>query len=244
LRAAQNSCYGSGMDHSPSPGPGLRERKKQATRAALSWAAVRLAVERGLDAVLVEDIAAAAGVSPRTFNNYFASKAEAIAARHVDRVRELADVLRARPADEPLWDAVTAAALGQFGEGGSGRNGTPGALAQVGEGGSGRNGTGQSGPEPEWLAGVRLMVSEPALQGELVRAYAAAEGELTDAIAERTGSDPDRDLYPRLVAATVGAAIQAASAQWLRADPPVPLAPLVREALSQVAAGLPPPTNR
>src|SRR5713226_7002153 len=61
---------------------GLRERKKSETRAALSWAAVRLIVERGGENVLVEDIAAAAGVSPRTFSNYFSGKGEAVAARH------------------------------------------------------------------------------------------------------------------------------------------------------------------
>ena len=77
---------------------GLREEKKQATRTALSWAAIRLTVERGFDNVLVEEIAAAAGVSPRTFNNYFSSKAEAIAARHLDRCRKVADDLRHRPA--------------------------------------------------------------------------------------------------------------------------------------------------
>src|SRR5580698_6176379 len=59
---------------------GLRERKKVATRKALGMAAMRLAVERGLEHVLVEDIAEAAGVSARTFNNYFASKYEAICA--------------------------------------------------------------------------------------------------------------------------------------------------------------------
>jgi AcrR family transcriptional regulator len=77
---------------------GLRERKKEQTRQALSWAAVKLSVERGYENVLVEDIAAEAGVSPRTFNNYFASKGEAIAARHVDRIYEVARRLRERPA--------------------------------------------------------------------------------------------------------------------------------------------------
>ncbi|HSZ46983.1 MAG TPA: helix-turn-helix domain-containing protein, partial [Streptosporangiaceae bacterium] len=48
----------------------MRERKKIATRQALGVAAMKLAIARGLDNVLVEDIAEAAGVSPRTFNNY------------------------------------------------------------------------------------------------------------------------------------------------------------------------------
>jgi hypothetical protein len=48
---------------------GLRERKKLATRQALGAAAMQLAVERGLENVLVEDIAAAGDGSPRTCNN-------------------------------------------------------------------------------------------------------------------------------------------------------------------------------
>src|SRR4051812_41444159 len=97
-----------------SEGLGHRERRKRATRASLSWAAIRLTVERGYDKVRVEDIADAAGVSPRTFNNYFASKAEAITARHLDRALRTAEELRRRPAGEPLWTAVTAAVLTQF----------------------------------------------------------------------------------------------------------------------------------
>ena len=54
-----------------------RERKKQATREALADAAWKLATEVGPERVRVDEIAAAAGVSPRTFNNYFASREEA-----------------------------------------------------------------------------------------------------------------------------------------------------------------------
>ena len=204
------------MDTPQAAGPGLRERKKQQTREALSWAALRLAVERGLGNVLVEDIAAEAGVSPRTYNNYFSSKAEAIAWRHLDRAHRMAGLLRARPPSEPLWESITCAVVAQAG----------------GE---------RASPEPEWIAGVRLMLSEPELQGEFLKADAGAERACAVVIAERTGGDADRDLYPRLVAAAIGAAIRVSNEQWLRAEPPVPLAPLLRDALAQIAAGLPTP---
>jgi hypothetical protein len=80
------------------------------------------------------------------------------------------------------------------------------------------------------------------LQGELVKGGAAIERDFAAAIAERTGTDADHDLYPRLMAAAVGAAIRVASDQWLRSDPPVPLPTLLRDALSRLAAGLPAPT--
>lgn len=201
---------------------GLRERKKRETRATLSWAAIRLTVERGFDNVRVEDIAEAAGVSPRTFNNYFSSKAEAIVARHLDRCRRVAEELRHRPASEPLWESITHAALVQFDPG-------PETTAH---------------PVPDqqrWVAGVRLMVAEPAMQGEFLRAGALAEAELAAAIAERTGTDVNRDLYPNLVAAAVMAASNVAMQHWLRADAPVPMDRLLTEALAQFAAGLPTP---
>ena len=198
---------------------GLRERKKQETRIALSWAAVRLTVERGLANVRIEDIAAEAGVSLRTFRNYFNSKAEAIAAREVDRSLLIAAELRARPDDEPLWTAIRASIESQF------------ALGANGHGA-------ELPPDEQWLAGIRLMVTEPSLQGEMARAYAAAGEEFAAAIADRTGT---HGLYPRLVADVVGAARSAASAEWLRADPPRPMTELLGEALDLVAAGLPVP---
>ena len=84
------------------------------TRLALSDAAFRLALEHGLEHVLVGDIAAAVEVSPRTFNNYFSSKEEAVMARAFDRVARVLEAFQRRPLTEPLWDSVTQAILAQF----------------------------------------------------------------------------------------------------------------------------------
>ncbi len=65
-------------------------------------AAFELARERGLANVRVPEIARAAGVSTRTFNNYFASKERAIAWLAGRHAAEMASALQGRPADEPL----------------------------------------------------------------------------------------------------------------------------------------------
>ncbi|MGV9818590.1 acyl-CoA-like ligand-binding transcription factor [Nocardia xishanensis] len=201
--------------------PGLRERKKRETRLALSRAAIRLSIERGWDNVTVEAIAAEANVSVRTFRNYFANKAEAIAASHVERSLRIADGLRARPTDEPLWDSIADAVLAQF---------------AAGE----RSATG-SEDDRRWRDALRLMLAEPALQGEVVKANAAAQNALAAAIAERTGTDTARDVYPQLVAAVIGAGTAAAVEHCLRADEPLPLARVLREVFDRIRAGLPAP---
>ena len=197
----------------------MRERKKVATRQALGRAAMRLAVERGLDNVLVEDIADAAGVSARTFNNYFASKYEAICALQQDRAIRIGEALRSRPAGEPLWESVTHAVLSQFGP-------APDQAASLGE------------PLKDWVAGIRLVVTSPALVGEYLKVQGLAQYHLAAAIAERLGTSPEADMFPRIMAGAVSAAMQAAMERWLHSDPPVALAPLMRQSLQQLADGM------
>ncbi|MCK7622341.1 TetR family transcriptional regulator [Streptomyces sp. RS10V-4] len=200
---------------------GLRERKKRATRVALSQATIRLCVQHGWDNVTVEDIAAAANVSVRTFRNYFSGKAEAIAAGHLERMLRIADELRARPADEPLWDSLARAVHTQF------------APADAADGGPAH--------DQRWRDGLRLMLAEPALQGEVVKANAAAQDELAKAVAARTGTDEAHDLYPQLVAAVVSAGSAVAVEHCLRADSPAPLGPVLTEVFAQLTQGLPTP---
>jgi AcrR family transcriptional regulator len=173
---------------------GLRARKKLATREALSLAALRLALERGLDKVRVEDIAAAAGVSPRTYNNYFSSREEAICAVALERARRVGSALRERPAGEPLGEAIVRAVVEQH---------------------AGTHRPDRAPPDKEM---IRLIVSAPTLRGEFLKSNAAMEAQLAEAIAARTGTDGERDLGPRVLAAATASAIRVATEHWLRPD--------------------------
>jgi AcrR family transcriptional regulator len=189
---------------------GLRERKKRATRQALSRAALRLAVERGLDNVLVEDIAAEVDVSTRTFNNYFSSKQQAICALGVDRSESLGAALRARPADEDLWQAITEALLEYYDDS-------------------------ANEPDRDWLTAVRLVMSAPSLQGEYLKVTVTTQRVLAEAIAERAGLDNTKDMLPMILAGAITAASQVAFERWMTVDMGTPLQTLLRDALHQLA---------
>ena len=203
---------------------GLRERKKLDTRRALSDAALKLAFDQGLDNVTREAIADLAGVSLRTFNNYFTGKYEALAYRQTERLRRSIAVLRQRPADEPLWTSITESVVAPLDE-------------------DFREATGEENaiPSRTELAEVRKLLMRPEIRD-------AANKELFDewleVVAERTGTDPEHDMYPRLVSAVVRAVGDAATETYVRSEPPVPITDLIRAGFAEVAAGLPVPAKR
>jgi AcrR family transcriptional regulator len=88
------------MKRDPLP---VRERTRRAVRGELAQLAVSLFVEKGYDETTIDDLAAAAGMSKRTFFRYFASKEELVMGKYEFFAEQLAEDLAARPADEPIW---------------------------------------------------------------------------------------------------------------------------------------------
>jgi AcrR family transcriptional regulator len=91
---------------------GLRERKKLETWRSIRAAAVDLFLDRGYEAVSVDDIAAAANVSPSTFFNYFTAKEAVIFDPDPADFSTRSALLAARPAGEPLWASLREVLLG------------------------------------------------------------------------------------------------------------------------------------
>lgn len=85
---------------------GLRNTKKAATRSALARSAAEIALREGAEGLTVAAVAAAAGVSPRTFHNYFTSREEALMSFIGEQIEHLLVRLNAVPAELDLLAAV------------------------------------------------------------------------------------------------------------------------------------------
>ncbi|MEU6749456.1 TetR family transcriptional regulator [Spirillospora sp. NPDC046719] len=192
----------------------LRERKKVATRRALSRAAALLAVERGVEGVTIEAIADAAGVSPRTFHNYFPGKEEAIVAPLTDGAQAVIDALRARPAGEPIWDALREVV---------------------------REALLPTDTRDETIALLRVVKRNPALVGKQLCGLGEMQRQIAEVIAARTGTHAGRDLYPHLLAGAAGVAMRTAVDLWVDGRSGADLPELIDSAFAQLRAGLPGP---
>ena len=160
---------------------GLRERKKAATRTAISQAVLQLALARGLDDVTADDIAAAADVSVRTFHNYFGSKEEALVSAWRSEFVVYVDALRDRPAGEPILVSLEHV-MGDI-------------AASI-----------ASGPDAT-AAHVDLLWTSLAMAKYRSVLLDEAIRMVTDVVAQRTGTDVQTDVFPHLVTAAAISAI-------------------------------------
>lgn len=164
---------------------GLRERKKLATRVALREAALRLALERGPENVRVDDIADAAGVSPRTYNNYFSSREQAIiAAVTAEREQRIIAAIEAQPEEVNLAETVIAAIVDQYVD-----------------------------PSAQTQDALLMITSSSALQSSYADSVKMSEAPLAQALMDRAGDmDP---LTARTLSASLAAATRVAIHDWL-----------------------------
>jgi len=196
--------------------PDLRTRKKLATHKALAAAARELIMERGLDGVTVDEIAEAAGVSPRTFFNYFACKEEAVVGIDPTVAGMLAGSVARRPHDEHPLEVL---------------------LAVLGTGDD-------SELVHRWMTRFELVHRHPELLPRYLAFVVGIERTLVEAIGHRLDLDPNTDPYPKLVVAVAVAALRSTIEWWHSGGHPGRLQDALRARFDDLAAGLPvPPPN-
>lgn len=146
-------------------GLSLVERRKAATRMEIARAAAGLFMRNGLRATRAEDIARAAGIAPRTFYRYFASKEESLGPLFAAGAQRWADAVRDAPAGLPAPEALRRAVVSTL---------TPGVGVRYGS--------------LDWVRSLlRLAEANPALLRVWGEACQTAERTLAVVLAERAG---------------------------------------------------------
>jgi AcrR family transcriptional regulator len=153
------------------PGEGLRERKRRETLWRITDAGIRLFIEQGYEATTIDQIAAAAGISRRTFFYYFKSKDDILLSKQSGMGDMIVAALRDAPTDKPPLDAIRDAVV------------TVCAPISV----------------DDMLAIDRLMRSSEAVQARKQASYIQHERTLFSALRERW-PEPERETSLRLMA--------------------------------------------
>jgi AcrR family transcriptional regulator len=173
---------------------GLRERRRRQTSAEIRNAAVRLARERGFDRVTIEEICAEAGISPRTFFNYFPNKESAIAYGPSDIPPELVEEFVAAgpaPYSVVLAELITLAA----------------------------HHLRDMPPAREQAEGMfELAKTTPAVLAAFLADLERFQKHLTDIVTRRQAMPPD-DEIPALISALALTAIREGIERWTSGEP-------------------------
>ena len=189
-----------------------RGRPPGTSRRALELIALRLFTDQGFDCTTIEQIAAEAGVSTRTFFRYFSSKASVLWSEFDHEVDVIRAALAELPAGVPMTDAIRRAVVA----------------------------ANHYGPHdvPELRMRMNLIGSVPALQSSAALHYDAWERAISDFAATRLDQPAD-SLYPLAVGRATLAVCRAAYDRWsARAD--ADLTVYLDAALAALAAGFDP----
>jgi mycofactocin system transcriptional regulator len=193
-----------------------RGRPPGTSRRELELIALRLFTDQGFEATTIEQIAAEAGVSKRTFFRYFGSKGSVLWSDFDNEVSTIRAALAQVPAEVPMMDAIRRAVVA------ANHYGPP--------------------DVPELRLRMNLIGTVPALQSSAAVHYGAWEQAISDFAATRIGQ-PAESLYPLAVGRATLAACRAAYDRWsARAD--ADLTFYLDAALAALAAGFDPPVIR
>ncbi|HLZ95837.1 MAG TPA: TetR family transcriptional regulator [Candidatus Dormibacteraeota bacterium] len=191
---------------------GLRERKKLKTKAAIQKEALRLFLKKGFDETTIEEIAAAAEISPSTFFNYFPSKEEVVFQDELDPL-----ILAAFDAQPEGTNPIRAI-----------RN----AMRSVFE---------SLTPQQDRVMRERiaLMSSTPSLRAAMLTQFADLVGQIAELVASRSGGSPNDFAVRNFSGALLGVMMSAlfTAAQ----DPNADLLDAADQAMAHLEAGLPLP---
>jgi AcrR family transcriptional regulator len=167
------------------PAEGMRARKRRQTRERITDAAMTLFLERGFEAATVDDIAALADVSKRTFFDYFPTKEDVVFAWQEAFGEALAAAIAARPTDEALTKTVGEALISSI----------------------------AAAAHPRAIAIDQLVIDTPALRARDQLKYARLEERLVEALTLREGlAGPNFDV--RLLAMIVVGSLRLGSQDW------------------------------
>ncbi len=193
---------------------GRRGRPPSTSRRELRLIALRLFASRGFDSTTIDQIAAEAGVSERTFFRYFTTKASVLWTEFETEVETIRSTLAAVPDDVPLMEAVRGAVV---------------AANHY-----------HADDVPEMRLRMHLIATVPALSFSAAEHYEAWERAISEFAGRRLGQPAD-SRYPLTIGRAVLAACRAAYDRWSeRADDD--LTTYLDAALSALASGFAPDT--
>jgi len=190
--------------------PGLRERKKQKTRWAIQEHALRLFAQQGYDATTVDQIAAAAEISPSTFFRYFKTKEDVVLEDEYDPI--LAELFAAEPDDRPPLAALRDTFRQAFGSMGAAE-------------------------KHKAFERTKLTYSVPALRARTLENFTATVDLIAAGVAARVGREPD-DFEVRVLAGAVVGGLVTAIRAWIESDGAEDIAELADRAMAHLEAGL------